>query len=71
MNLTAIIQEGENGWLVGQLEEIPAVIEQGKTLDELKENLLAALNFYLETQRILTEKEYEGQPFRRETLLVA
>lgn len=71
MNLTAIIQEGENGWLVGQLEEIPAVIEQGKTLDELKKNLLAALNFYLETQRILTEKEYEGQPFTRETLLVA
>lgn len=71
MNLTAIIQEGENGWLVGQLEEIPAVIEQGKTLDELKENLLAALNFYLKTQRILTEKEYEGQLFTRETLLVA
>jgi len=71
MNLTAIIQKGENGWLVGQLEEIPAVIEQGKTLEELKENLLTALNFYLETQRILTEKEYEGQSFTRETLLVA
>jgi predicted RNase H-like HicB family nuclease len=31
MKFTAIIEEGENGWLVGQIEEIPAVISQGKT----------------------------------------
>lgn len=31
MQLTAIIKEGENGWLVGQIEEIPTVISQGKT----------------------------------------
>ena len=71
MTLTAIIQEGENGWLVGQLEEIPAVIEQGKTLGEVKANLLSALKFHLETQRILTEKEYEGLPVTRTELLVA
>ena len=71
MNFTAIIQEGENGWLVGQLEELPAVIEQGKTMEELKANLLSALQFYLQTQRELTQQDYAGQTVTREVLLVA
>jgi len=53
MKLTAVIESGENGWLVGQIEEIPAVISQGKTVDELKTNLLDALNLYHETQKEL------------------
>jgi predicted RNase H-like HicB family nuclease len=36
MKLTAIIEQGENDWLVGQIEEIPAVLSQGKTVEELK-----------------------------------
>ncbi|WP_207895964.1 type II toxin-antitoxin system HicB family antitoxin [Hymenobacter gummosus] len=71
MQFTAIIQEGENGWLVGQLEELPAVIEQGKNVEELKANLLSALNFYLETQREQTKRGYVGQKVTRELLLVA
>ncbi|MGI4872760.1 MAG: type II toxin-antitoxin system HicB family antitoxin [Janthinobacterium lividum] len=69
MRLTIIIEEGENGWLVGQLEEIPAVIEQGKTVDELKNNLLRALDFYLETQRLQTEQEYQGRGYTQELLV--
>jgi predicted RNase H-like HicB family nuclease len=57
MQLTAIIEEGENGWLVGQLEEIPAVISQGKTLEELKLNLSDALQLFLETQKELIAKK--------------
>jgi len=53
MKLTAIIEKGENGWLVGQVEEIPAVMSQGKSVDELKENLIDALHLYLETQKEL------------------
>ncbi len=49
MKLTAVIEKGENGWLVGQIEEIPAVLSQGKSVDELKANLIDALNLYLET----------------------
>ncbi len=48
MVLKAIIDQGENGWLVGQLEEIPAVMTQGKTIQELKANLMDALGLYLE-----------------------
>lgn len=37
MKLSAIIEQGDDGWLVGQLKEIPTVITQGKTLPELRE----------------------------------
>lgn len=50
MKLNAIIEKGESGWFVGQIEEIPAVISQGKTIEELKMNLLDALKLYLEVQ---------------------
>ena len=36
MTVTAIIEQGENGWLVGHLKEFPEVIDQGKTIEELQ-----------------------------------
>ena len=52
MKLTAVIEKAEEGGWVGQFEEFPAVIEQGETIEELKANMLAALEFYLDTQKI-------------------
>ena len=43
MHFTAIIEKDENGIYVGQIEEVPAAISQGDTLEELKENLQDAL----------------------------
>ena len=71
MKLTAIIEKGENGWLVGQVEEIPAVLSQGKSIEELKENLIDALHLYLETQKELTELDYKGKSIIREDLILA
>ena len=71
MKLTAIIETGENGWLVGQIEEIPAVISQGKTVEDLKANLVDALQLYLEVQKELTDQEYKGKITTREELNVA
>ena len=65
MQLTVIIQQGEDGWLTGQIEQIPAVITQGRTMKELKFMLQDALEFYLETQQELTARNYEGQEFTR------
>jgi len=61
MKFTAIIEQGENGWLVGQVEEVPAAISQGKTVDELKENLLDALRLILDTNKEITQQEYSGK----------
>ena len=32
----------EDGWYVGRLNGVPGVFSQGKTLDELEENILDA-----------------------------
>lgn len=66
MQLTVIIQQGEDGWITGQIEQIPAVISQGRTMEELKFMLQDALEFYLETQQQLTAENYQGQKFSRE-----
>ena len=49
MKLTAIIEKSDDGWYVGQVEEIPAAISQGKTIEDLKANLIDALNLLMET----------------------
>lgn len=42
--LSIIIQKDlESGWYVGQIEEFPAAISQGRTIEELKVNLIDAL----------------------------
>jgi predicted RNase H-like HicB family nuclease len=47
MKFTAIIEKSDDGWYVGQVEEMPAAISQGKTIAELKENLLDALRLLM------------------------
>jgi predicted RNase H-like HicB family nuclease len=48
MKFTAIIEKPDDGWFVGQVEEMPAAISQGRTVDELKANLIDALKLLLE-----------------------
>ena len=69
MNLTAIIEKSDDGWYVGQIEEFPAAISQGKTIDELKANLIDAFMLLLETNKETTEKEYIDRKVIREDLL--
>ena len=40
---TAIIQKIPEGGYIGQLQEFPEVLSQGKTVDELIKNLIDAL----------------------------
>jgi predicted RNase H-like HicB family nuclease len=37
----------DDGWFVGRLKEIPGVFSQGKTLGELKENIIDAYRMML------------------------
>lgn len=61
MELTLIIQKGENGYYVGQLQEYPPVMSQGKTIDELKENIADALQLYLTVQKEEMDREYQSK----------
>lgn len=50
MKLTLVIRQGKSQ-LIGQLKEIPGVLTQGHTLQEVKENITDALALYLEDAR--------------------
>ncbi|MFD1872517.1 type II toxin-antitoxin system HicB family antitoxin [Hymenobacter bucti] len=50
MKLTLLIRQGKTQ-LIGQLKEIPGVLTQGKTVEEVKENIQDALALYLEDMR--------------------
>jgi predicted RNase H-like HicB family nuclease len=50
MKLTLVIRKGTSQ-LIGQIKEIPGVLTQGKTVEEVKENIVDALELYLEDIR--------------------
>lgn len=68
IQLTAVFQQAEEGGYIAYVEEVPGINTQGETLDEAKANLSEAIEFYLETQRMLSEKKLEGKQFIREPL---
>jgi predicted RNase H-like HicB family nuclease len=70
MKLTAIIEHTDDGWFVGQLEQMPEVISQGKTQAELMENLGDALEQVLIARRELAEQAFTGREVTRAELLI-
>ena len=56
---TVIERRGE--WYIGYLEEISGVNTQGKTVEEVEENLKEALSLIIEANRELARKSTEGQ----------
>ena len=40
----------DEGWYVGKLKEVPGVFSQGKTLEELEENIRDAFQMVLEEE---------------------
>ena len=68
IDYTAIIELSEDGYYVGQIQELPEVISQGKTLDELNSNLLDALQLVIEFHREQTLNLYKGRKIIRQKL---
>ncbi|HZL09884.1 MAG TPA: type II toxin-antitoxin system HicB family antitoxin [Prolixibacteraceae bacterium] len=69
MDLTILVEKGEDGFYVGQIQEYPPVMSQGKTLDELKENLKDALTLFLEVQKEQVEKDYSKRKIVKRRLI--
>ena len=57
MKFTLVIKQGKDGFLIGQLKELPEVFTQGLTISELKENIADVLEMYFEDMR----ENYEPQ----------
>jgi predicted RNase H-like HicB family nuclease len=70
MKFTAIIKKSDQDWYVGQIEEVPAVLTQGKTIEELRLNLIDALQLLFETNRETIKAENFGRTVIEETILL-
>jgi len=67
---TAIIEKRED-WYIGYIEEIGGVNTQGKTVEEVRENLKEALKLIMEANKSLVEKELKGKAeIIRESIVV-
>lgn len=70
MKMTAVFEPAKEGGYTCFVEEIPAAISQGETLDEARANLLDALKLVLECQRELAVKNLSPEAVR-ETIELA
>ena len=71
LEYTVIIEKSDDGFYVGQIQEIPEVISQGKTIDELNQNLLDALQLVIDYHRDHTISQYEGHKIIQRKLIFA
>lgn len=66
MKFTAIYEPAPEGGYTCWVEEIPAAISEGDTLDSAEHNLRDALQQVLECQRELSEQTRSETSLRRE-----
>jgi predicted RNase H-like HicB family nuclease len=67
---TAIIEKTDDGWYVGQIQEHPEALTQGKTIEELEFNLADALKEILEMKKEEVNKLIKGKKVFRRKILV-
>jgi len=70
MKLTAVFEPAKEGGYTCFVEEIPAAISEGDTLEEAKANLLDALKLVLEYQRKQVAKALSPKAVRQTIELV-
>ncbi len=66
---TAVFEKAGEWW-IGYVEELPGANTQGRTLEEVRENLKEAVQLIIEANRDLAQRESEGKEVIREELLV-
>lgn len=60
MNYTLIIEPAEEGGFVGYVPEIPGVHTQGETEEEVRENIVEAIQLLQEVRKEDALKSLEG-----------
>ncbi|MDR0872621.1 MAG: type II toxin-antitoxin system HicB family antitoxin [Prevotellaceae bacterium] len=61
MEYTAIIQKTEDGWYAAQCAQIPEAITQGRSIEEVKENLIDAVTLVLQMRKEKTLQAMKQQ----------
>jgi predicted RNase H-like HicB family nuclease len=70
MEYTAAIQKTPNGWYIGQCEQIPEALTQGRTIEEVKENLKDAISLVLKDDKEDFRKAHKGEKFIRRKIVM-
>ncbi len=70
LRYTAVFEQVGEMW-IGFAEELPGANTQGKTLEEVRENLKEAIRLILAANRDLVERRSKGHRVMREELLVS
>ena len=71
MEYTAIIEKTPNGWYIAQCEQVPGALTQGRTLEEVRENLKEAIFLVLEAEKELgITRHLDKKNIRRELVTV-
>lgn len=65
MTLTAVYEPATEGGFTCYVEEIPAAISEGDTLEEAEANLMDALKMVLECQREMAEQSRSPRSLKR------
>ncbi len=47
LRFTITFADGDDGWIVAQVKEVPGAVSQGRTRSEARENVLDALRLML------------------------
>jgi predicted RNase H-like HicB family nuclease len=69
LRLTAIYEEAAEGGYIGYIAELPGANTQGETLDEVRENLLEAVQMILDANREESERRLgKGAKVTKESL---
>lgn len=55
-----IIEEGEDGYLVSEVVELPGCHTQAKTLDELMKRTREAISLYLKCEKEISREKFLG-----------
>jgi predicted RNase H-like HicB family nuclease len=69
LQLTKVFKEVPEGY-IGFVEELPGANTQGDTLEEAQANLAEAIELVLDTNRLLSEEELQGQEVIRESVIL-
>lgn len=67
MKLTIVISKADD-MFIGSIKEIPAVLTQGTTVEETRENVMDALQLYLESMQ---QEEGPDNTVLQEDLMIA
>jgi predicted RNase H-like HicB family nuclease len=64
LELTIRYEQGEDGWVVASIEEVPGALSQGRTRAEARENVIDALRLMLKPDPESEDAGGESEPLQ-------